>query len=171
MAGARPVDFWDTCLFLAWLNDEARKSGVMDGVREVIARHKLRDVRLITSVLTRVGVLQSEEFPVGVGSSFTDLLKRLPRLGMDLQLPGFRRICVVTIGGLRRIMAERFLGQMRFIWRQRFTAAVMSFSRSTMVSLEKALAFAVVGRRGRTQAQDMQTRSKKPSVRSQEPGR
>jgi len=46
MAGASPIFYWDTCLFIAWLKDEARKSGEMDGVREVIARHKRREVRL-----------------------------------------------------------------------------------------------------------------------------
>ena len=79
MAGGSPTYYWDTCLFLAWLNDEQRKTGEMDGVREIIARHKRRDVRLVTSVLTQVEVLQSR-IPVGVGTSFTDLLKRMTRL-------------------------------------------------------------------------------------------
>lgn len=87
MAGASPIYYWDTCLFLAWLNDETRESGEMDGVREVIARHKRREVKLITSVLTRVEVLQSK-IPVGVGNSFTDLLKRMTQLGMDTKVAG-----------------------------------------------------------------------------------
>lgn len=87
MAGASPLYYWDTCLFLAWLNDEARKSGEMDGVREVIARHKRREVRIMTSVLTRIEVLQSK-IPVGVGSSFTDLLKRINQMGMDTKVAG-----------------------------------------------------------------------------------
>ena len=87
MAGASPLYYWDTCLFLAWLNDESRKSGEMDGVREVIARHKRREVRLITSVLTRVEVLQSK-IPVGVGNSFTDLLKQMTQVGIDTKVAG-----------------------------------------------------------------------------------
>ncbi|TPI70335.1 MULTISPECIES: type II toxin-antitoxin system VapC family toxin [unclassified Mesorhizobium] len=87
MAGASPIYYWDTCLFLAWLNDEIRKSGEMDGVREVIARHKRREVKLVTSVLTRVEVLQSK-IPVGVGNSFTDLMKRMTQLGMDIKVAG-----------------------------------------------------------------------------------
>lgn len=59
----------------------------MDGVREVIARHKRRELKLITSVLTRVEVLQSK-IPVGVGNSFTDLFKRMPQLGMDTKVAG-----------------------------------------------------------------------------------
>lgn len=85
MAGASPIYYWDTCLFLAWLNDEQRKSNEMDGVREVIARHKRREVRLVTSVLTQVEVLQSR-IPVGVGASFTDLLKRMSRFGIDTKV-------------------------------------------------------------------------------------
>ncbi len=87
MAGASPLYYWDTCLFLAWLNDESRKAGEMDGVREVISRHKKREVRLITSVLTRVEVLQGR-IPVGVGSSFTDLLKRMTQMGLDTKIAG-----------------------------------------------------------------------------------
>ena len=85
MAGASPVYYWDTCLFLAWLNDEIRNSGEMDGVREVIARHKRREVKIVTSVLTRIEVLQSK-IPVGVGQSFTDFLKRIQQLGVDTKV-------------------------------------------------------------------------------------
>lgn len=85
MAGVSPIYYWDTCLFLAWLKDETRKSGEMDGVREVIARHKRREVRLVTSTLTRVEVLESR-IPAGVGNAFTDLLKRMTQLGMDTKI-------------------------------------------------------------------------------------
>jgi len=85
MAGASPTYYGDTCLFLAWLNDEDRKSGEMDGVREIIARHKRREVKLITSALTQVEVLQSK-MPVGVRTSFTDLLKRMTRAAMDTKV-------------------------------------------------------------------------------------
>jgi predicted nucleic acid-binding protein len=85
MAGASLLYYWDTCLFLAWLNDEPRKSGEMDGVRELIARHKRREIRLMTSVLTQVEVLQSR-LPVGMGSLFLEVLKRLTRMGMDIKV-------------------------------------------------------------------------------------
>src|SRR5258707_7048201 len=85
MAGGNIVYYWDTCIFLAWLNDEQRKSGEMDGVREVIARFKRRDVRLATSVLTQIEVLQSK-IPVGLTSLFLDLLKRLNKIGIDTKI-------------------------------------------------------------------------------------
>jgi predicted nucleic acid-binding protein len=85
MAGGSPLYYWDTCLFLAWLKDERRKPGEMDGLREVVSRLKRREIRLVTSVITQVEVLQSK-MPVGVGSSFTDLLKRLSRISVDIKI-------------------------------------------------------------------------------------
>jgi predicted nucleic acid-binding protein len=82
VAGDNPLYYWDTCLFLAWINDEQRKSGEMDGVREVIERHKRREVRLMTSVLTFVEALESK-LPVGMKNLFEGLLKRVERIGID----------------------------------------------------------------------------------------
>ncbi len=82
MAGAEPIYYWDTCLFLAWIKDEERPSGEMDGVRELIARAKRRDVKIITSVLTMVEVLQSR-LPVGMDRLFTDMMKRVSKIGID----------------------------------------------------------------------------------------
>jgi len=55
MAGSNPpLYYWDTCIFLSWLKDEERKTGEMDGVRDIIHRLKRRDVKAMTSVLTIV---------------------------------------------------------------------------------------------------------------------
>ena len=85
MAGGSPVFYWDTCLFLAWLKDEPRAQSEMDGVREVIERHKRREVKIITSTITRIEILNSK-FPVGVDSLFSDLLKRITRLSVDTKI-------------------------------------------------------------------------------------
>jgi hypothetical protein len=82
MAGADPIYYWDTCLFLAWIKDEQRPSGEMDGVREIIARAKRREVKIVTSVLTMVEVLQSK-LPVGMDRLFTEMMRRVSRIGMD----------------------------------------------------------------------------------------
>ena len=55
MAGNSPLYYWDSCLFIAWLKDEQRKTGEMDGVRDVIERAKRREAKLMTSVLTLDG--------------------------------------------------------------------------------------------------------------------
>lgn len=85
MAGAEPIYYWDTCLFLAWIQNEERPSGEMDGVREIIERSKRREVKIVTSVLTSVEVLDSR-LPVGLKTLFYGLLKRITRLGMDTKV-------------------------------------------------------------------------------------
>jgi hypothetical protein len=82
MPGSDPLYYWDTCLFLAWLKDEERSRGEMDGVRETIARQRRREVKIMTSVVTSVEVL-SAKIPVGMDRLFTDLLKRISRVGVD----------------------------------------------------------------------------------------
>src|SRR5687767_2535758 len=84
MAGADPTYYWDSCLFLAWIKDEERPSGEMDGVREVIARAKRRDCKIITSTITLVECLQSK-LPVGVDRLFKDMLKRVHRVSVDIK--------------------------------------------------------------------------------------
>jgi predicted nucleic acid-binding protein len=86
MAGNNPpLYYWDTCLFLAWLKDEDRKSGEMDGVRDIIQKMKRRDARVMTSVLTSVEVLTAK-IPVGIDVAFKDLLKRINRQGVDIRV-------------------------------------------------------------------------------------
>ncbi|EQD51504.1 hypothetical protein B1B_10993 [mine drainage metagenome] len=85
MAGNNPLYYWDTCLFLAWLKDEARTSGEMDGVREVVERSKRRDCRLMTSVLTTVEILQAK-IPAGVDTLLSGLMKRMLRVGVDTKV-------------------------------------------------------------------------------------
>lgn len=85
MAGTDPIFYWDSCLFLAWLKDEERPTGEMDGVREVIDRFKRREVKIITSVLTTTEVLECK-MPVGVGKLFHGLMKRVTRISMDSKI-------------------------------------------------------------------------------------
>lgn len=85
MAGANPLYYWDTCMFLAWIKDEDRKSGEMDGVREIIERSKRRDCRIMTSVITTVEVLQAT-IPAGVDTLFTGLVRRISRVGVDTKV-------------------------------------------------------------------------------------
>lgn len=87
MAGANPLYYWDTCLFLAWLKDESRPTGEMDGVREIIERSKRRDCRLMTSVLTSIEVLQAK-IPAGFDTHFTALLRRVNRVGLETKIAG-----------------------------------------------------------------------------------
>jgi predicted nucleic acid-binding protein len=85
MPGSSPVYYWDACLFLAWIKDEERPSGDMDGVREVIERSKRRDAKILTSVLTSVEVL-SAKIPAGMDTLFQQLMRRVSRVGMDIRV-------------------------------------------------------------------------------------
>jgi predicted nucleic acid-binding protein len=85
MAGTEPVYYWDSCLFLAWIKDEERQTGDMDGVREVIERVKRRDAKIITSVLTISEVLESK-LPAGMKTLIDGLMKRVNRVGMEIKI-------------------------------------------------------------------------------------
>ena len=101
MPGKVPVYYWDSCLFLAWLKDEERKQGEMDGVREVVDRAKRREIIIITSVLTAVEVLSSK-IPAGMDTLFKGMMKRVTQIGMDIRVAGLAhdvRNYYVTQGG------------------------------------------------------------------------
>ena len=85
MLGNTPIYYWDSCLFLAWLKDEERKAGEMDGVREVIERAKRREAKIITSVLTSVEVL-SGKIPAGMDTLFNGMMKRINQISMDIKV-------------------------------------------------------------------------------------
>jgi len=85
MAGTDPIYYWDSCLFLAWIKDEERQTGDMDGVREVIERVKRREAKIITSVLTTTEVLDSK-LPAGMKTLLEGLMKRVNRVSMDIKI-------------------------------------------------------------------------------------
>jgi predicted nucleic acid-binding protein len=59
----------------------------MDGVREIIERSKRKEVKIITSVLTKVEVL-SGKIPVGMDTLFSGLMKRIHPISMDIKVAG-----------------------------------------------------------------------------------
>lgn len=86
MAGSS-IYYWDACLFLAWLKDEAtRQPGEMDGVRDVVDRVKRRDVQLVTSTITFTEVM-SADLPAGVANLFRDLMKRRNVTPVSVDVP------------------------------------------------------------------------------------
>jgi predicted nucleic acid-binding protein len=60
-------------------------AGEMDGVREIVERHKRREVRLMTSVLTMTEVL-SAKIPAGMDTLFGGLMKRINKQGIDTKI-------------------------------------------------------------------------------------
>lgn len=75
MNGNKDIYYWDTCMFSAWLADEQRKSGEMDGVREVVTRIKKRDASLVTSSIMLAETLPSK-LPAGVYNLLEGFLRR-----------------------------------------------------------------------------------------------
>jgi len=51
--------YWDSCIFIAWLKNEQRAPGEMDGVYECVSNVQSGRARLITSVLTRTEVFEA----------------------------------------------------------------------------------------------------------------
>jgi len=85
MPGSSPVYYWDACLFLAWIKDEERPTGEMDGVRDIIDLSKKRDAIIMTSVLTSVEVLAAK-IPAGMDTLFQQLMRRVQRVGIDTKI-------------------------------------------------------------------------------------
>lgn len=93
MSGTRPVYYWDTCLFLAWLkNETTRKAGEMDAIADVIARFNKRQVSLITSVIT-ITEISIAKIPAGTDGLLEDVMQRtnFSRLAADIRVAKLAR--------------------------------------------------------------------------------
>jgi predicted nucleic acid-binding protein len=55
----KPIIYWDTCVFLALLQDEKRPNNEMDGVNFIASEIQKNHIILITSIATKGEVLQS----------------------------------------------------------------------------------------------------------------
>ena len=52
--------YWDTCIFLAWMSNEKRDAGDMEGLAKIASLVERAEVTLITSTLTRAEILASK---------------------------------------------------------------------------------------------------------------
>ena len=71
----KPKYYWDACIFLAWLLDEKRSPGEMEGLTEVASLIAQSNAFLVTSVITRVEVLECT-LSGEAKRSFDDFFKR-----------------------------------------------------------------------------------------------
>ncbi|MEQ8741239.1 MAG: PIN domain-containing protein [Rhodospirillales bacterium] len=92
MAGPNVTFYWDTCVFIAWLKNENRPSGEMDGVRDIVDRVKKRNASIITSAITFAEVTEAK-VGAGVINLFDDLFKRpnLGRINVDMRVAKLAR--------------------------------------------------------------------------------
>ncbi len=56
----RPVIYWDTCVLLAWMKNEVRPAGEMEGIEEVVSLIRKDKAVLVTSTLTRAEILKGK---------------------------------------------------------------------------------------------------------------
>jgi predicted nucleic acid-binding protein len=75
MRAGKPILYWDTSVFLAWIKDENRPNKEMDGVNDVANKIHKDLVTLLTSTLTRAEILESTLNDIAK-QRFTDLFKR-----------------------------------------------------------------------------------------------
>lgn len=57
MPGKRKL-YWDSCIFLAWLQNEACEPGVMEGIEEAVRQVHDNEAVLFTSIVTQSEVLE-----------------------------------------------------------------------------------------------------------------
>ena len=73
---SRPVIYWDTCVFLAWIKAEIREAGQLAGA-EVVADSVFRnEVILITSVITKAEISLVHKLNPGQLDKFNKLFGR-----------------------------------------------------------------------------------------------
>ena len=54
MPTGKPIIYWDSCVFLAWIKDENRPNDEMDGVYDVAQKIQNDQCVLLTSSITSV---------------------------------------------------------------------------------------------------------------------
>lgn len=89
MAGAKPVIYWDTCIWLAWFKDEKRDPDEMAGIRECVEKFEKGELHIATSVLTLAEMLDlSNKLPVKVLRRFRLFFRRpdVVRISVDIRV-------------------------------------------------------------------------------------
>ena len=86
MRQGKPIYYWDANVFLAWLKDERRKPGEMEGLAEVIAMIDRQEAILMTSVMTRTEVLESS-LPARAQNLFDKIFDRQNIVSVDVTAP------------------------------------------------------------------------------------
>lgn len=84
--GRDHIVYWDTCIFLAWMNDEKRPAGEMEGLSKIAELVERREVVLITSTLTRAEILQSKT-TLDAMKKYDQLLRRVNVVSHNVDIP------------------------------------------------------------------------------------
>jgi predicted nucleic acid-binding protein len=84
--GKDHIVYWDTCVFLAWMNDEKRPAGDMEGLGKIATLVERAEVILITSTITRAEILQSKT-PSEAMKKYDTLMRRSNVVPQNVDLP------------------------------------------------------------------------------------
>jgi predicted nucleic acid-binding protein len=76
MSGERPAVYWDACPFIAWIMDEKRAPGEMDGVQACLDDVKAGRLLIVTSTITKVELLSCKAQSDQQSQRFDELLLR-----------------------------------------------------------------------------------------------
>lgn len=90
MPGTIDTYYWDACLFLAWLKDEKRRQGEMEGIREQVERVRRNEIRVITSALTYSEVTAAK-IPNETADAFANVMQRKNIRLIDVSVPIARK--------------------------------------------------------------------------------
>jgi predicted nucleic acid-binding protein len=67
--------YWDSCIWIAWLKDERRALGEMDGIAECVDQVEAGKMTIVSSVIVRTEVFESE-LSAEVRERYASILKR-----------------------------------------------------------------------------------------------
>ena len=81
-----PVIYWDTCVFLAWIKNEKRTSGEMEGLEDALKLVMQEKATLVTSVLTMAEILKSKTPAAGM-AKLEKLFRRSNVLPLVFDMP------------------------------------------------------------------------------------
>jgi predicted nucleic acid-binding protein len=84
--GKKSVFYWDTCIFLAWLKDEKRPAGEMEGIKKVADMVLKDQAILVTATLTRAEILEGR-IPKGALKKYDALMRRSNVVPQSLDVP------------------------------------------------------------------------------------
>jgi predicted nucleic acid-binding protein len=85
VARRRPLIYWDSCIFIAWLNNEQRPGNEMQGVSICLEAIQADEIIMMTSAMMKAEVLPGK-IPPDVRSTFERFLCRRNVVLVDVDL-------------------------------------------------------------------------------------
>jgi predicted nucleic acid-binding protein len=84
--GKDHIVYWDTCIFLAWMNNEKRPAGEMEGLGKIADLVERAELVLVTSTLTRAEILQSKTSTAAM-KRYDGLFRRSNVVAQNVDIP------------------------------------------------------------------------------------